>query len=101
MATRPSTMALPPVPLSLNILAHPFRFSVSPAQSRYPVTFSQSLLRRPRGQKVGLNPFGCPGSTMAEYHRIEYNWVKGVESLEEYQPGGYHPVMVGDILQDR
>ncbi|KAJ5929302.1 hypothetical protein N7454_007150 [Penicillium verhagenii] len=38
---------------------------------------------------------------MAENHRIEYDWVKGVEPLGEYRPGGYHPVMVGDILQDR
>lgn len=38
---------------------------------------------------------------MAEIHRIEYNWNKGVEKLEEYQPGGYHPVMVGDVLHDR
>lgn len=38
---------------------------------------------------------------MAESHRIEYNWIKGVETLEEYQPGGYHPVMVGDVLHDR
>lgn len=97
----PSWLFHQSVPLSLNILAHPFRFSVSPAQSRYPVTFSQSLLRRPRGQKVGLSPFGRPVSTMAGCHRIEYNWVKCVESLEEYQPGGYHPVMVADVLQDR
>lgn len=38
---------------------------------------------------------------MAENHRIEYKWIKGVETLEEYQRGGYHPVMVGDVLHDR
>ncbi|KAJ6162927.1 hypothetical protein N7497_002906 [Penicillium chrysogenum] len=38
---------------------------------------------------------------MAEDHRIKYNWIKGVEALEEYAPGGYHPVMVGDMLKDR
>ncbi|KKK24204.1 hypothetical protein P175DRAFT_0508759 [Aspergillus ochraceoroseus IBT 24754] len=38
---------------------------------------------------------------MVEKHRIEYNWIKGVETLEEYQPGGYHPIMVGDVLHGR
>ncbi|GFG16627.1 protein kinase, putative [Aspergillus lentulus] len=31
----------------------------------------------------------------------EYNWIDGVESLEKYKPGGYHPVMIGDMLQAR
>ena len=38
---------------------------------------------------------------MAENHRIEYNWIKGVETLEKYQPGGYHPIKIGDVLNDR
>ncbi|GJP96256.1 kinase-like protein [Aspergillus niger] len=33
--------------------------------------------------------------------RVEYNWIKGVETLEEYVPGGYHPIMVGDMLHNR
>ncbi|GKZ81396.1 hypothetical protein AnigIFM56816_005913 [Aspergillus niger] len=33
--------------------------------------------------------------------RVEYNWIKGVEMLEEYVPGGYHPIMVGDVLHNR
>ncbi|GLA26450.1 hypothetical protein AnigIFM63604_006053 [Aspergillus niger] len=33
--------------------------------------------------------------------RVEYNWIKGVETLEEYVPGGYHPIMVGDVLHNR
>ncbi|BCR93161.1 uncharacterized protein AKAW2_10207S [Aspergillus luchuensis] len=31
----------------------------------------------------------------------KYNWIDGAESLEKYRPGGYHPVMVGDLLHDR
>ncbi|OJJ43572.1 hypothetical protein ASPZODRAFT_161490 [Penicilliopsis zonata CBS 506.65] len=38
---------------------------------------------------------------MTANHRIEYNWIKGVETLEEYQPGGYHPVMIDDLLHER
>ncbi|PWY82716.1 kinase-like protein [Aspergillus eucalypticola CBS 122712] len=33
--------------------------------------------------------------------RVEYNWIKGVETLEEYQPGDYHPVMIDDVLYRR
>ncbi|PWY95987.1 kinase-like protein, partial [Aspergillus sclerotioniger CBS 115572] len=39
-------------------------------------------------------------STMAS-DRIEYNWIEDVETLEFYQPGGYHPVMIGDTLHNR
>lgn len=38
---------------------------------------------------------------MAENHHIEYNWIRGVEKLKKYQPGGYHPIMIGDVLNDR
>lgn len=38
---------------------------------------------------------------MAENNRIEYNWINGVETLEEYRPGGYHPIMIGDVLNGR
>ncbi|PYI31658.1 kinase-like protein [Aspergillus indologenus CBS 114.80] len=41
------------------------------------------------------------GSTVAGNHRIEYKWIKGVETLQNYQPGGYHPIMIGDLLHDR
>ena len=37
----------------------------------------------------------------AEDHPIEYNWIKGIESLEKYKPKGYHPIMIGDVLHDR
>ncbi|KAH8431022.1 uncharacterized protein LDX57_008683 [Aspergillus melleus] len=38
---------------------------------------------------------------MTRNDRIEYNWIDGVETLEKYQPGGYHPVMIGDLLHNR
>lgn len=34
-------------------------------------------------------------------HEVEYNWIDGTESLEKYKPGGYHPIMIGDILHGR
>ncbi|RAL16295.1 kinase-like protein [Aspergillus homomorphus CBS 101889] len=32
--------------------------------------------------------------------QIEYNWIQDVEALEHYEPGGYHPITVGDTLHD-
>ncbi|KAG6003352.1 hypothetical protein E4U21_002094 [Claviceps maximensis] len=32
---------------------------------------------------------------------IRYNWIEGVERLEYYKPGGYHPIMIGDLLHGR
>ncbi|KEZ45842.1 Protein kinase domain-containing protein [Scedosporium apiospermum] len=32
---------------------------------------------------------------------IQYNWIDGAESLENYTVGGYHPVSIGDKLHDR
>ncbi|KAI1934815.1 hypothetical protein LOZ66_005671 [Ophidiomyces ophidiicola] len=29
---------------------------------------------------------------------IEYRWINGVETLERYRPGGYHPVVIGNLL---
>lgn len=37
----------------------------------------------------------------ANGHQAEYNWVDGAESLEKYRPGGYHPITIGDILNQR
>lgn len=37
-------------------------------------------------------------STMS---RIKYNWIDGVESLDLYEHGGYHPVLVGDMVGNR
>ncbi|PYH90933.1 kinase-like protein [Aspergillus ellipticus CBS 707.79] len=42
-----------------------------------------------------------PGFTTAEAHRVEYNWIQGVEKLEDYRLGGYHPIMIGCMLHDR
>ncbi|PYH31868.1 kinase-like protein [Aspergillus neoniger CBS 115656] len=42
---------------------------------------------------------GSNNSSSESY--LKYNWIDGAESLEKYRPGGYHPVMVGDLLHDR
>ncbi|KAJ0418625.1 kinase-like domain-containing protein [Aspergillus carlsbadensis] len=40
-------------------------------------------------------------STVAEPDPIAYHWINGVEALASYQPGGYHPIMIGDTLNNR
>ncbi|TQV92227.1 hypothetical protein IF1G_09299 [Cordyceps javanica] len=34
-------------------------------------------------------------------YRDQYHWIDGAESLEKYRRGGYHPVVIGDILDKR
>lgn len=36
-----------------------------------------------------------------ENRHFQYNWIDGAESLEKYKPGGYHPIMIGDTLNER
>ncbi|KAE8356759.1 kinase-like domain-containing protein [Aspergillus coremiiformis] len=36
-----------------------------------------------------------------EKRYYEYNWIDGAESLEKYRPGGYHPIMIADMLHGR
>lgn len=63
--------------------------------------FSPPSFRSPRcSQKTHSGLFARLNSTKLQA-RVEYNWIKGVETLEEYQPGGYHPVMIGDMLHNR
>ena len=70
--------------------------SLSPSRPLYEVSRS---VWRPRQLESGF--FVRFGSTMASNNRVEYNWIRDVETLEEYRPGGYHPVMIGDVLRDR
>jgi serine/threonine-protein kinase SRPK3 len=32
---------------------------------------------------------------------VEYRWIDRVERLELYEPKGYHPVMIDDLLHNR
>ena len=39
--------------------------------------------------------------TIARDELIKYKWINGAEWLDKYQPGGYHPVMIDDLLHGR
>lgn len=40
-------------------------------------------------------------STTSRNQLIKYYWIDGVENLELYKPGGYHPVAINDLLHKR
>lgn len=53
--------------------------------------------------RVGLSFSSCCTSTTMPRGEedVQYNWINGAESLEKYKPGGYHPIMIGDLLNER
>jgi serine/threonine protein kinase len=80
--------------LSFRVSVHPIHFSTL---SRPSIPVFHSLWHR----KLNSLSFVRLVNTRTGNHRVKYNWIKGVETLELYQPGGYHPIMVGDVLHDR
>ncbi|KAL2842615.1 kinase domain protein [Aspergillus pseudodeflectus] len=40
-------------------------------------------------------------AALAESSPFQYAWIDGAENLERYSPGGYHPVMIGDVLHSK
>lgn len=40
-------------------------------------------------------------SPIMSVEEYKYDWIDGAEPLEKYRPGGYHPVMIGDMLHQR
>ncbi|KAM5480164.1 hypothetical protein MaudMau93_007627 [Microsporum audouinii] len=40
-------------------------------------------------------------STIKKVSQVQYEYIEDIERLERYQPGGYHPILIGDILKDR
>lgn len=41
------------------------------------------------------------GESVGPCAEPDYNWINGAESLQKYRPGGYHPIMIGDMLNER
>lgn len=51
--------------------------------------------------RLQLQPTLSMPSPPARPRAPGYNWIPGVESLDRYEPGGYHPVAIGDVLDKR
>ncbi|KAK8121705.1 protein kinase [Apiospora sp. TS-2023a] len=64
---------------------------------------TSSLLRESQHDVVGAQNGSRSRffSTISFNDPIEYEWIEGVEPLALYEPGGYHPVMVDDLLHRR
>ena len=74
-----------------------------PLTSRYrPLLIHYSRLQFNSKFRSHYSTMTTPGSNnSASEPYPKYNWIDGAESLEKYRPGGYHPVMIGDLLHDR
>ncbi|ATY62979.1 Di-copper centre-containing [Cordyceps militaris] len=57
------------------------------------------LLGRPLLHTHRRSPTSFHSSTMVR--APEYRWINGVEQLEKYAEGGYHPVEIGHVLDHR
>ncbi|KND93679.1 Serine/threonine-protein kinase spk-1 [Tolypocladium ophioglossoides CBS 100239] len=77
---------------------HLFRVQGAPLVSLNARRPYLSLTRRP---VTGSGCFHSRFSTMSLDESVEYDWIDGVERLEMYESGGYHPVMIDDLLDHR
>lgn len=59
------------------------------------------LSLRPNSARGNLNSYSKPPISALSTYRQLYECIEDVESLEYYQPGGYHPIQVGNIFQER
>ncbi|KAK7913973.1 kinase domain protein [Apiospora marii] len=59
------------------------------------------VLRKRQENDVGIVCCRSRFSTISFNDPIEYQGIEGVEPLALYEPGGYHPVMVDDLLHRR
>lgn len=65
------------------LVTHALKFPLYRPFSRRPIQFISTML---------------PSRTV---RGPQYQWIEGVEKLEKYEPGGYHPVHIGDVLASR
>lgn len=62
---------------------------------KQPRTFDDCALR---ATATASKPYSTDRST---YDDVKYEWIYGVESLNSYQPGGFHPVTIDHIIHKR
>lgn len=77
------------------------------------ISVSTRILRLASSRARPLQVLSLPGrvtnisrsqpcfSTTPRSTSIKYHWIDGVESLEFYKSGGYHPVAINDLLHKR
>ncbi|KKK12035.1 hypothetical protein AOCH_007679 [Aspergillus ochraceoroseus] len=93
---------------SKTVLRKIFRFPSSSASQSNPLTpYRLHSLRGQRPEAYLVRPLASYSRKMflneedPGGRQFQYNWIDGVESLEKYRPGGFHPIMIGDVLRGR
>jgi serine/threonine-protein kinase SRPK3 len=74
-------------------------FQSTNSEVRFPCV--RSALRRVTNIDHSRSQFSTMSLKSSPEPSIEYRWIDGVERLEMYEPGGYHPVMIDDLLHNR
>jgi serine/threonine-protein kinase SRPK3 len=65
------------------------------------VPCARSALRRVNNVGCSRSQFSTISLNSSPGSSIEYHWIDGVERLDLYEPGGYHPVIIDDLLHNR
>ena len=68
-------------------------------QQIFTLSSKRPFLRRARWSFASTFKLGI--STFKDIPGFEYRPIEGLERLERYCPGGYHPASIGDVLKDR
>ncbi|WEW58159.1 hypothetical protein PRK78_003627 [Emydomyces testavorans] len=87
----------PPLALSSPLILQSYLNSCTPHVLGRPLlqriqSFSQSVSCHKESSEAAVGLPAVPG--------LVYQWYEGVEPLEEYRPGGYHPTHLGDRYSD-
>lgn len=100
MGRRPTNFSLPTTKPCLAMRCGRRMICVLPSKINAVVPISRRALLACRPQ-LRLFSLHQPLSSNTPVFRSEYDWVDGAENIRGYQPGGFHPVMVGDLIHQR
>lgn len=65
----------------------------------YSCSWNNSISGLPKSSTIPFKQFSS--SVDSSPPPFKYVPIEEVERLEKYQPGGYHPILIGDVLQSR
>lgn len=92
-------------PILVNKATSDYMFLFYLHQSRFSIRYYNPHRKLPTrwlafGSNMTSKSFSTSGSNSNSPFFV-YTPLEGVERLEKYRPGGYHPIAIGDILQTR
>lgn len=74
-------------------------YQTLPLSLYHPCSRGRSVVGRTFGSTMAFKDASASADSASL--PFEYVPVEEVERLEKYQPGGYHPIIIGDVLQSR